>query len=144
MRSSTRCCGCNPDVPGVRFNRPLADHDGFRYNGFMVELITASDAATLLGNHDVDVIDVREEHEWLTGHLERARLVPLDQFRADPEKVLRRDVPTVFVCAKGVRSLTAAKLAERLGYTRLYNLVGGTIEWARAGLPLVVAERVAA
>jgi rhodanese-related sulfurtransferase len=42
------------------------------------------------------------------------------------------------VCAAGVRSETAARLAASLGLTNLYNLVGGTRSWANAGLPLVV------
>ena len=51
---------------------------------------------------------------------------------------------TVFICAKGVRSMQAAKLAERFGYTELYNLEGGTKEWARLGLPIATDARVAA
>jgi rhodanese-related sulfurtransferase len=43
----------------------------------------------------------------------------------------------VFVCAKGVRSLTAARAAEAVGLQRLYSLEGGTSAWAGAGLPLV-------
>jgi adenylyltransferase/sulfurtransferase len=92
----------------------------------------------------VDLVDVRNPDEWENGYIAGARLVPLDVFRADPEAVLRRGVPTVFICARGVRSMQAAKLAERLGYEGLYNLDGGTKEWARIGLPLVVTSRVAA
>jgi rhodanese-related sulfurtransferase len=43
----------------------------------------------------------------------------------------------IFVCAAGVRSQTAARLAEQLGYSTLYNLTGGTRGWVNAGLPLV-------
>jgi rhodanese-related sulfurtransferase len=50
----------------------------------------------------------------------------------------------VFICAKGVRSLAAAKLADRFGYDRVYNLEGGTKEWARSGLDLIIDSRVAA
>ncbi|MDB4957755.1 MAG: rhodanese-like protein [Myxococcales bacterium] len=110
----------------------------------MVQTLTALEAAALLGSQRVDVVDVRDEREWVTGHLAGSRLVPLDQLRADPDAALSRDSIVLFVCAKGVRSLTAAKLAERLGYTAIYNLEGGTTQWARAGLPLVTEHRVAA
>jgi len=83
----------------------------------------------------VDVVDVREAREWSSGHIPQARLVPLDQLRADPQRALPHD-GVVFVCAKGVRSLTAAKLAERLGLHHLYSLAGGTSGWVKAGLPL--------
>jgi rhodanese-related sulfurtransferase len=103
----------------------------------MVETLKPADAAQLLSSRSVDVIDVRDEREWQAGHLPNARLVPLETFRADPEKAVARDHAVLFVCAKGVRSLSAAKLAERLGYAQIYSLDGGTKEWARAGLPLV-------
>lgn len=110
----------------------------------MVETVSAAALAELLASRQVDVVDVRDQHEWDTGHIAGARLVPLEQFRADPDAAISHGTTIVFICAKGVRSLTAAKLAERFGYTNLYNLEGGTKEWARAGLPLVVEERVAA
>jgi rhodanese-related sulfurtransferase len=110
----------------------------------MVETLNAAEAADLIGSQSVDIIDVRDENEWVTGHLPGARLVTLDQFRADPDAVLAGATALLFVCAKGARSLTAAKIAERLGFNKVYNLDGGTKEWARAGLPLVTEARAAA
>ena len=72
-----------------------------------------------------------------------ARSVPLEQLRADPGLELPPQSVLIFICAKGSRSLTAAKLAERLGYEMVYNVDGGTAAWARAGFPLVT-ERAAA
>jgi transcriptional regulator with XRE-family HTH domain len=46
----------------------------------------------------------------------------------------------VFACAKGGRSQQAARLAEELGLTQVFNLDGGTDEWARLGLPIEVPE----
>lgn len=105
----------------------------------MIQSLKVQDAVRLIEDGSVDIIDVREVSEWNTGHIPGARLVPLDSLRADPTTALPRD-NVVFVCAKGVRSLTAAKVAERLGLQQLYNLEGGTISWARAGLPLAVGE----
>jgi len=50
----------------------------------------------------------------------------------------------VFLCAKGVRSLQAAKLAERFGYPRVYHLEGGMKEWVRSGQAVATASRLAA
>jgi rhodanese-related sulfurtransferase len=105
----------------------------------MVETISPRKAAELISNDEVEVIDVRDEAEWQAGHIPNARPVPLDHLRADPEKALAAEKPKVFICAKGVRSLTAAKLAERLGFSKLYNVEGGTAGWVKAGLPLVRA-----
>jgi rhodanese-related sulfurtransferase len=110
----------------------------------MITTISAQDLSALLGSQDLDVVDIRDESEWAAGHLPEARSLPLDLLRADPDAALPRKDGLVFVCAKGVRSLTAAKLAERLGYTTIYNLEGGTNAWARSGRQLVTAQRAAA
>lgn len=111
----------------------------------MVHAITAADLADLMcGPEQVDVIDVREQHDWDAGHIAGSRVVPLETFRADPEAFLVRERTLVFVCAKGVRSLAAAKLADRFGYQRVFSLEGGTKEWSSVGMPVVTEERVAA
>jgi rhodanese-related sulfurtransferase len=65
----------------------------------------------LLVSGELDVVDIRDTQEWSDGHIPGARLVPLDDLRADPEKTLPRS-NIVFVCGQGLRSLTAAKLAD--------------------------------
>lgn len=102
----------------------------------MIQSISPTEAEALINSGEVDVVDVREPREWTSGHIPHARHVPLDELRADPLRALPKD-KVVFVCAKGIRSLTAAKLAERFGLSHLYNLDGGTSGWVRAGLPLV-------
>lgn len=108
----------------------------------MVHTIDTAETAELLAG-DVQVIDVRDPSEFESGHIEHARNIPLETLREDPEKFLARDKPVVFICKKGVRSLAAAKLAERFGYERVYNLDGGMLEWIRVGLP-TTDERAAA
>jgi rhodanese-related sulfurtransferase len=109
----------------------------------MVATIPVARLSELLSNPNAQLIDVRDHHEWAGGHVEGSRSLPLDQLRADPEGELRRDAPLIFICAKGARSLTAAKLVDRLGFQNVYSVDGGTLAWTRAGLPLV-AERAAA
>ncbi len=105
----------------------------------MVHLLAPTDLAALRASErDVDVIDVRDPEEWYaSGHVEGAKLIPLADLRADPDAVLVHGHVLVFVCAKGVRGMQAAKLAERFGHERVYNIDGGTQGWLNAGLPLV-------
>jgi adenylyltransferase/sulfurtransferase len=110
----------------------------------MVNTVTAQGLAELVSTQVVDLIDVRDADEWDAGHLDGARLLPLDQLRADPDAALPRDAALLFICARGVRSMQAAKIAERFGYDRVYHLDGGTKAWTRAGMPLVTQSRIAA
>lgn len=102
----------------------------------MVDTLTPAAAADLLSHANIDVVDVRDEREFQAGHVPGARNIPLETLRADPDKFLSHDKAIVFVCARGVRSLTAAKLAERLGYANVSNLDGGTSAWSKAGFQL--------
>lgn len=104
----------------------------------MVETLSPAAAADLLARTEVDMVDVRDAREFTAGHVPGARNIPLDTLRADPDKFLSHDKTIVFVCAKGVRSLTAAKLAERLGYEHVANLDGGTSAWSKAGFELAI------
>jgi len=102
----------------------------------MVQTISPRQAQELISRNEVDVVDVREPNEWSSGRLPGSRLVPLAQLRASPKQALPRD-GIIFVCAAGVRSQSAARLALQNGLTNVYNLSGGTKNWVRSGLSLV-------
>jgi rhodanese-related sulfurtransferase len=108
----------------------------------MIHAIGPQQAKELMATGQLDLVDVREPAEWSRGHLPGARLVPLDRLRASARELLPRD-GIIFVCAAGVRSQTAARLAEALGLRVLYNLTGGTRAWISAGLELVRDGEVA-
>ncbi|MEW5743356.1 MAG: rhodanese-like domain-containing protein [Myxococcota bacterium] len=107
-----------------------------------MKYLAPGEAQALLAAGDVDLVDVREAHEWATGHLPGARLVPLGVLKVDPKKAIPRD-RVLFVCAKGGRSQAAAQVAETLGFTEVYSLDGGTEAWAKQGLPIELPEGAA-
>ena len=102
----------------------------------MIQTLSPIEARSLISGGGLDVVDVRDPGEWSSGHIPQARLVPLSELKTKREASLPHD-GILFVCAKGVRSLTAAKLAETFGLTKLYNVAGGVNGWVSAGLPLV-------
>jgi rhodanese-related sulfurtransferase len=81
------------------------------------------------------VLDVRRSGEWEDFHLKGATHVPLSQL---PTKLgeLDHDADWVLVCAGGYRSIIAASVLERAGFTRLTNAVGGMDFYQQKGLPV--------
>ncbi len=85
------------------------------------------------------VLDVREPHEYESGHVPGAQLIPLGRL-ADTAHALRADGPVYVICQGGNRSrLGAQHLAERGHDAR--SVIGGTSGWVGAGLPVVQGPR---
>ncbi len=83
------------------------------------------------------VLDVREEGEWVAGHLAGARHVPLAEL---PDHV--DDLPSttiVCVCRSGARSRRAALFLTERGLAAR-NLAGGLLGWAEGGGEMVTSE----
>lgn len=98
----------------------------------MVQVLEPRDAEARIARGGVRIIDVREPAEWQSGHVPGAENIPLEDLRSDPSKLPTG--PVLYVCARGMRSMTAAKLAEGAGRTDVMSLEGGTSAWASAGL----------
>jgi len=99
--------------------------------------VDVPEAAEMVGQPDVAVIDVREPHEYNAGHIPGATLIPVNSVFARREE-LPKDKKIVFVCAVGQRSALAAELAAAAGLPpeQLYTLDGGTEAWRKAGHPV--------
>lgn len=76
------------------------------------------------------LVDVREEWEYVTGHLPGAVSVPMselvDRLQEVPDNV-------VLVCQTGARSRDVALYLTANGYSKVANLVPGTLGWRLAG-----------
>jgi hydroxyacylglutathione hydrolase len=78
------------------------------------------------------VLDVRQAHEWVGGHIPQAQLIEAGALpRAEPPLPHDRLVATY--CAHGQRSATALSILERRGYENLALITEGVDEWRLAG-----------
>ena len=80
------------------------------------------------------IVDVREEEEFLLGHIGGAKRISPDRL----EKSIR-DVapdlttPIVVYCATGDRCASVANRLQRMGYQAISTLKGGLQGWLEAG-----------
>jgi len=130
----------NPDCP-VCGNHPtikkLIDYEQFcgiapqAETETTMEEITATELKQRLDQgDDLQIIDVREPHEFEIGQIPNSKLIPLGQVlnrmnEIDPER------ETVVHCKMGGRSAKAIEALQRSGFTgRLMNLRGGILAWS--------------
>jgi rhodanese-related sulfurtransferase len=93
-----------------------------------------ADFADKIGT-EYQLIDVREIDEYTEGHLPNATNIPLSILEQHSSAV-SKETPVVLVCARGGRSAMAAEYLASIGYTGLYNLEGGTLNYIMQGHPI--------
>jgi glyoxylase-like metal-dependent hydrolase (beta-lactamase superfamily II)/rhodanese-related sulfurtransferase len=77
------------------------------------------------------VLDVRRESEWQGGHIEGATWHALDNFPRELPSV-DKDAPLAVHCKGGYRSMIAASLLQRAGFTKVTDVTGGYDAWVES------------
>jgi molybdopterin/thiamine biosynthesis adenylyltransferase/rhodanese-related sulfurtransferase/molybdopterin converting factor small subunit len=141
LRKNPDCpvCGDNPTI------KELIDYEEFcgipqaqTETKPTMEEITATELKQRLDNgDDIQIIDVREPHEYEIGQIPNSKLIPLGQVlnrmnEIDPDR------ETVVHCKMGGRSAKAIDALQRSGFTgKLINLAGGITAWSNEVDPSV-------
>lgn len=75
------------------------------------------------------LLDVRTPAEYLERHIPGSLLIPVDRLEQDALSLMPDRRATIIIyCRSGRRSVIAANILLKLGYTSVYNL-GGIIDW---------------
>lgn len=100
--------------------------------------VKADEAAKIIADGKVAVIDVRTPDEFKDGHIQGAKNIDImaNDFEAQLGK-LDKTQPTLVHCQAGGRSTRALKVFEKLGFKNLIHLDEGFGGWAAAGKPVV-------
>jgi glyoxylase-like metal-dependent hydrolase (beta-lactamase superfamily II)/rhodanese-related sulfurtransferase len=78
--------------------------------------------------HAVDLVDVREDPEWVTGHVVGSHHVPLRHLRDGRSVALPENGrPIAVACAAGIRAAFAASLLRRAGRRDVVRVAGGGV-----------------
>ena len=87
---------------------------------------------------DFIIVDLRTPEEFSEGHIVNTINVDFrdPNFRKEISK-LARDNTYLIYCRSGNRSRGALSLMLELGFTDIYHLYTGIIEWLDKGLPIV-------
>ena len=86
----------------------------------------------------VVVLDVRTGGEYAAGHIANAINIDVEGMTFDGDiKSLDKDAKYAVYCQSGRRSVNAIKKLQDAGFTNLFNLENGILDWQGAGLPVV-------
>ena len=77
-------------------------------------------------NREAALVDVREDSEWQAGHAAEAQHLGRGVLERDIERIFPdKNREIIFYCGGGYRSILAAEVAQRMGYTNVESLAGG-------------------
>ena len=133
LRRDPACPAC-----GTRTIRELVDYEEFcgirsaaaQQLADAVPEITPLELAERLRRGDaIDLIDVREHHEWEIARIPGARLIPLATI-AEAQSTLDDTRDIVVHCKGGVRSAKAVRQLRAAGFHRIWSLAGGITRWS--------------
>lgn len=101
--------------------------------------IDANDLFNLIEDTKVQLVDVRNQDEVDCGIISGAIHIQLAMLPLLYEKLMKIDT-VIFYCHSGIRSAHAADFAVNKGVKNVHNLVGGIVDWNKAGYPLVTKK----
>jgi len=99
--------------------------------------LSPTQAVLMINRERAHIVDVRSPEEFSTGHLIGAKNIAIDVLESNLGQAINdKKRPLILVCASGMRSQKAQRLATVLGYEQVHSLGGGLKIWQEANLPL--------
>jgi len=100
--------------------------------------LSVSEFSNKVAEAGVITLDVRTPGEFNEGHIAGALLVDFQSGNFENEIAsLDKSKTYAVYCRSGSRSGQAVNVMREAGFTNIYNLNGGVIDWANAGMTLV-------
>lgn len=93
--------------------------------------VDAAEAIRIVAAGEAWLLDVREDSEWQSGHVEAAHHIPMGELQTRQDEI-PEEVPVLVICHLGQRSRMVTDALLRAGYPAA-NIDGGMDAWLAAG-----------
>jgi sulfur-carrier protein adenylyltransferase/sulfurtransferase len=137
IRKNPKCpiCGPNPTITGLIDYQEFCGVRGAEAaptaSAEDGEVLSALELKAMLDRGDRPfILDVRNPPEIEICRIAGSTVIPLPEL-ASRLAELDRSIPMVVHCKSGARSAKAIALLREAGFTRLKNLTGGILAWAK-------------
>ena len=95
------------------------------------------EATRLMNQGATLILDIREAAEYASGHLPRARHIPLGDLSKRVDEIGKfKDKPVIVTCKTGARAAGALRTLRQAGFNQVFQLRGGIDAWQQASLPV--------
>ena len=109
-----------------------------------VREVTVEETRHKLETGKAQVIDVREESEWVAGHARGADHLGKGVIERDIEaRVPDKNAEIILYCGGGFRSALSGDNLQKMGYRNVASMAGGWRAWQEAGAPVESGKDVA-
>lgn len=99
--------------------------------------VSVSEAARLIKNNEVTIVDVRTPAEFNEGHIKNAKNIDFYGVKFEQQtQNLPKTSKILLYCKSGRRSAAAAEQLKKEGFDDLMNLKGGISAWEKANEPI--------
>jgi cysteine synthase/rhodanese-related sulfurtransferase len=100
------------------------------------DAVSPDEGLAMIEKEKALVIDVREPDQYEAQHVRGAVNIPLERLGDSIASLPKeKSAPILCVCNRGNISANGMLYLKALGYSRVKSLSGGTLAWAREGLP---------
>ena len=96
-----------------------------------IEEVSGTKFNELIQNGETNtILDVRSHKDFVEGHIQNAIHVDiLSPFAVEELTQLSKEQPVLLYCNSGIRSRSACKPLQSLGFTKIYHLTKGLEDW---------------
>ncbi|MEM6998351.1 MAG: rhodanese-like domain-containing protein [Pseudomonadota bacterium] len=107
-----------------------------------VKMLLPDEVTRLINREDAQVIDIRTQKEFETGHIIDAINIDVKDLATQLDKLKKyKDKGIIFCCTSGTISVKEVRKLMVDGFEKVYCLRGGIMAWQNASLPLTKGRK---
>ena len=94
-----------------------------------IQMVSSDEMEELMQQEKTQLVDVRTEKEFESGHLIGAQNIVYDENFLEKLESLDKNKPVAVYCHSGGRSEKCAEILKKAGFKKIYDLEGGITQW---------------
>ncbi|MBP6699715.1 MAG: rhodanese-like domain-containing protein [Halioglobus sp.] len=99
--------------------------------------VTPQQAINLINSEQGVFVDLRDNADFRQGHIIDTLHIPSSKLEERMAELVKyKEKPVVLVCKLGQQSGAASKQLKAAGFSRVYKMTGGMMEWSNLQLPV--------